>query len=88
MHCSQLAVWRKRGSGSPESLCKFGSFAPVRAAVKAATSQSRVGVIVNSERTVSKKQKTNLLRYLEKKIGRGSRKKEKFLLPLHFENRN
>ena len=28
-------VWRKRGSGSPESLCKFASFAPVRAAVEA-----------------------------------------------------
>ena len=23
-------VWRKRGSGSPESLCEFASFAPVR----------------------------------------------------------
>ena len=28
-------VWRKRGSGSPESLCEFASFAPVRAAVEA-----------------------------------------------------
>ena len=28
-------VWRKRGSNSPESLCKFASFAPVRAAVEA-----------------------------------------------------
>ena len=24
--CIQRAVWRKRGSGSPESLCEFGSF--------------------------------------------------------------
>ena len=32
-HCLQQAVWRKRGSGSPEGLCKFGSFAPVRTAV-------------------------------------------------------
>jgi len=23
---AQRAVWRKRGSGSPESLCEFGSF--------------------------------------------------------------
>jgi len=28
-------VWRKRGSGSPESLCEFASYAPVRAAVEA-----------------------------------------------------
>ena len=39
--CLQRAVWRKRGSGSPESLCKFGSFAPVRAAVKALPAPSR-----------------------------------------------
>ena len=38
---SQRAVWRKRGGGSPESLCGFGSFAPVRAAVKAPPSPSR-----------------------------------------------
>ena len=30
---TQRAVWRKRGSVSPESLCEFGSFAPVRTAV-------------------------------------------------------
>jgi len=28
-------VWRKRGSNSPESLCEFASFAPVRVAVEA-----------------------------------------------------
>ena len=28
-------AWRKRGSNSPESLCKFASFALVRAAVEA-----------------------------------------------------
>ena len=33
-------VWRKRGSNSPESLCKFASFAPVRAAVKAPPSSN------------------------------------------------
>gem|GEM_PF-5144785 len=36
LQCQRLTwVWRKRGSGSPESLCKFASFAPVRAAVEA-----------------------------------------------------
>ena len=45
MHFSQRAVWRKRGSGSPESLCGFGSFAPVRAAVKAPPAPSRRDVI-------------------------------------------
>jgi hypothetical protein len=34
MHERLTWVWRKRGSGSPESLCEFASFAPVRAAVK------------------------------------------------------
>ena len=33
-------VWRKRGSNSPESLCEFASFAPVRAAVEAPPSPS------------------------------------------------
>ena len=33
--------WRKRGSNSPESLCKFASFAPVRAAVEAPPAPSR-----------------------------------------------
>jgi len=28
-------VWRKRGSNSPESLCRFSSYTPVRAAVEA-----------------------------------------------------
>jgi hypothetical protein len=37
----QRAVWRKRGSVSPESLCKFGSFVPVRTAVKAPPAPSR-----------------------------------------------
>jgi len=32
---SQRAVWRKRGSGSPESLWKLGSLSPVRTAVEA-----------------------------------------------------
>ena len=45
MHCLQRAVWRKRGSNSPESLCKFASFAPVRAAVEAAAAPSRHHVI-------------------------------------------
>jgi len=27
-------VWHRRGSNSPESLCEFASFAPVRAAVE------------------------------------------------------
>ena len=31
----RLAVWRKRGSVSPESLCEFASFVLVRALVKA-----------------------------------------------------
>jgi hypothetical protein len=38
---AQLAVWHKRGSGSPESLCGFASFAPVRAAVEAPPAPSR-----------------------------------------------
>ena len=37
----QRAVWRKRGSGSPESLCEFGSFSPVRTAVEAPLAPSR-----------------------------------------------
>jgi len=39
-HLQPTWVWRKRGSGSPESLCKFASFAPVRAAVEAPPAQS------------------------------------------------
>ena len=38
---SQRAVWRKRGSGSPESLCEFSSFAPVRTVVEAPPAPSR-----------------------------------------------
>ncbi|MCL1969723.1 MAG: hypothetical protein FWF65_09295 [Bacteroidetes bacterium] len=41
MHYTQRAVWRKRGSGSPESLCEFGSFAPVQTAVEAPPAPSR-----------------------------------------------
>ena len=41
MHCTQRAVWRKRGSGSPESLCEFGSLSPVRTAVEAPPAPSR-----------------------------------------------
>ena len=41
MHYTQRAVWRKRGSGSPESLCEFGSFAPVQTAVEAPPASSR-----------------------------------------------
>ena len=37
----QRAVWRKRGSGSPESLCEFGSLSPVRALVEAPPAPSR-----------------------------------------------
>jgi hypothetical protein len=39
--CVQRVVWRKRGSNSPESLCEFASFAPVRAAVEAPPAPSR-----------------------------------------------
>ena len=42
---TQQAVWRKRGSGSPESLCEFGSFAPVRTAVEAPPAPSRFDVV-------------------------------------------
>ena len=45
MHCTQRAVWRKRGIGSPESLCKFGSLSPVRTAVEAPPASSRWDVI-------------------------------------------
>ena len=45
MHERLTWVWRKRGSTSPESLCKFASFAPVRTVVEAATSPSRWNVI-------------------------------------------
>ena len=38
---AQRAVWRKRGSNSPESLCEFGSLSPVRTAVEATPSPSR-----------------------------------------------
>ena len=34
-HLQPTWVWRQRGSNSPESLCEFVSFAPVRAAVEA-----------------------------------------------------
>ena len=34
-------VWRKRGSGSPESLCEFGGLSPVRTAVEAPPAPSR-----------------------------------------------
>jgi hypothetical protein len=44
---AQQAVWRKRGRGSPESLCGFGSFAPVRAAVEAPPAPSRRDVTCN-----------------------------------------
>ena len=40
---AQRAVWRKRGSGSPESLCKFGSLSPVRALVKAPPAAKPLG---------------------------------------------
>jgi len=46
-HFTQRTVWRKRGIGSPESLCKFASFAPARTAVEAPTASSRF----NRERT-------------------------------------
>jgi hypothetical protein len=39
--CAQRAVWRKRGRGSPESLCGFASFAPVRTVVKPPPAPSR-----------------------------------------------
>ena len=42
---AQRAVWRKRGSGSPESLCKFANFAPVRTAVEAPPAPSRWNVV-------------------------------------------
>ena len=48
MNVAQRAVWRKRGSGSPESLCEFGSFVPVQTAVKAPPSPSRWDVIGKS----------------------------------------
>ena len=48
----QRAVWRKRGSCSPESLCRFGSFAPVRTAVKAPPAPSRWDVIGNAGKSV------------------------------------
>ena len=38
---AQHVVWRKRGSGSPESLCEFGSLSPVRTAVEAPPAPSR-----------------------------------------------
>ena len=47
----QRAVWRKRGSNSPESLCEFASFAPVRAAVEAPPAPSRHHVVGNVART-------------------------------------
>ena len=43
--CVQRAVWRKRGSGSPESLCKFESLSPVRTAVEPPPASSRWDVI-------------------------------------------
>jgi hypothetical protein len=52
------AVWRKRGSNSPESLCKFSSFAPVRAAVEAPPAPSRHHVRHNN------KQKKNIMKRL------------------------
>ena len=42
---AQRAVWRKRGRGSPESLCKFASFAPVRAAVEAPPLRQAAGTL-------------------------------------------
>ena len=50
----KVKVWRKRGSGSPESLCEFGSFVPVRALVKAPPSPSRWDVVGNPRFTGSK----------------------------------
>jgi hypothetical protein len=45
--CAQQAVWRKRGRGSPESLCGFGSFEPVRAVVNPPPAPSRQNVVRN-----------------------------------------
>ena len=39
--CVQRAAWRKRGSGSPESLCEFESFALVQTAVNPPPAPSR-----------------------------------------------
>jgi hypothetical protein len=40
-----VAAWRRRGCGSPESLCGFSTFAPVRTAVKPPPSPSRPHVV-------------------------------------------
>jgi len=48
----QRAVWRKRGSNSPESLCEFGSFVPVRTAVEAPPAPSRWDVMGNVLRQI------------------------------------
>ena len=49
---SQRAVWRKRGGDSPESLCGFGSFVPVRTAVEAPPAPSRWDVVRHAAATV------------------------------------
>ena len=59
-HCTQRAVWRKRGSGSPERLCEFGSLSPVRASVKAPPAPSRWDVVCNAGKrsAIGKRKKT------------------------------
>jgi hypothetical protein len=47
--------WRKRGSNSPESLCGFSSFSPVRAAVEAPPAPSRHHVVGNAARVLWEK---------------------------------
>jgi len=50
-------VWRKRGSNSPESMCRFASFAPVRAAVEAPPAPSPCSLAAISADTVREKRK-------------------------------
>ena len=52
---------RIRGSGSPESLCEFGSFVPVRALVEAPPAPSRWDVKrkLGTKRAERKELKTN-----------------------------
>ena len=70
-------VWRKRGSDSPESLCEFASFAPVRAAVNPRLRQAAPTLAAMAEAAVRSSRKMRFSFFVTKKNDTSKKNRKK-----------